>query len=154
MYSFLSPSGFAFIDTIEDRRYTICEYANRESWRTCQPPAATHRLVGTPNITDCLAALPDGYVYEGGGLPLHNTVPPSVTARQIRLWLVTNGFSLSQVDAAISAIPDEQQREVARIEWEYAPYIERSHPMLLPLAASLGMDESQVDAAFMRAEAM
>lgn len=78
-------------------------------------------------------------------------IPASVTARQIRLWLVSHGVSLATVGAAIDAIPDATQRELVRVEWEYAPYVERSHPMLVPLAAALGMSEAQVDAAFREA---
>lgn len=78
-------------------------------------------------------------------------VPESVTARQIRLWLVSHGVSLAAVEAAIDAIPDAQQREMVRVEWEYAPYVERSHPMLVPLAAALGLSEAQVDQAFREA---
>jgi hypothetical protein len=78
-------------------------------------------------------------------------VPPSVTARQIRLWLVRHGVGLAAVDAAIDAIPDAQVREECRVEWDYAPYVERAHPMLVPLAAALGLDEAQVDEAFRQA---
>jgi len=81
-------------------------------------------------------------------------VPFSVSARQIRLWLVGNGVSLSAVDSAIDAIPDQQQRDLVRVEWEYAPWIERSHPMLAPLASALGMTAEQVDAAFIEAAAL
>jgi hypothetical protein len=38
-----------------------------------------------------------------------------------------------------------------RVEWEYAPYVERSHSMLIPLAAALGLTEEQVDQAFIEA---
>ena len=79
------------------------------------------------------------------------TVPESVSARQIRLWLVRNGVSLAQVDAAIDAIPDQLQRDSVRVEWDYAPYVERAHPMLVPLAAALGLTEAQVDQAFVEA---
>jgi hypothetical protein len=78
-------------------------------------------------------------------------VPESVSARQIRLWLVRNGVSLAAVDAAIDAIPDQLQRDSVRVEWDYAPYVERSHPMLIPLAAALGLTEQQVDQAFTEA---
>lgn len=80
-----------------------------------------------------------------------SSVPASVTARQIRLWLVRHGISLTAVDAAIDAIPDQQQRDEVRVEWDYAPYVERSHPMLIPLAAALGLSEAQVDDAFREA---
>ena len=39
----------------------------------------------------------------------------------------------------------------ARVEWDYAPYVERTHPMLVPLAAALGLSEEQVDQAFVEA---
>lgn len=78
-------------------------------------------------------------------------VPASVSARQIRLWLVRRGVPLAWVDAAIDAIPDQVQRDSVRVEWEYAPYVERSHPMLVPLAAALGLTEQDVDQAFREA---
>jgi hypothetical protein len=80
-------------------------------------------------------------------------VPPTVTisARQIRLWLIRQGIALAAVDAAIEAIPDQMTRETVQVEWEYAPYVERSHPMLIPLAAALGLTEDQVDQAFIEA---
>jgi hypothetical protein len=78
-------------------------------------------------------------------------VPESVSARQIRLWLVRQGISLAAVDAAIDAIPEQLQRDSVRVEWDYAPYVERSHPMLVPLAAALGLSEMQVDQAFIEA---
>ena len=78
-------------------------------------------------------------------------VPESVSARQIRLWLVRQGISLAAVDAAINAIPDQLQRDSVRVEWDYAPYVERTHPMLVPLAAALGLSEEQVDQAFVEA---
>lgn len=81
-------------------------------------------------------------------------VPSSVTARQIRLYLVRHGIPLSAVEAAIDAIPDQQAREECRVEWAYAPVVERSHPMLIPLAAALGLTESQVDEAFREASGL
>lgn len=83
--------------------------------------------------------------------PDTSPVPASVTARQIRLWLVQHGVSLSAVESAIDGIPDAMQRDSVRVEWEYAPYVERSHPMLVPLAAALGLSEYQVDQAFREA---
>ena len=80
--------------------------------------------------------------------PVSAAVPVSVTARQIRLWLVKNGIALSAIEAAIDAIPDQQTREIVRVEWEYAPYVERAHPWLVLLAQSLGLTAAQVDQAF------
>jgi len=80
-----------------------------------------------------------------------DSVPASASARQIRLWLLRQGISLAAVDAAIDAIPDQLQRDSVRVEWDYAPYVERTHPMLVPLAAALGLTEAQVDQAFVEA---
>jgi hypothetical protein len=78
-------------------------------------------------------------------------VPGSVSARQIRLWLVQHGVPLASIDAAIEAIPDQATRDIVRVEWEWAPYVERSHPWLVPLASALGLDEAAVDQAFREA---
>jgi hypothetical protein len=86
--------------------------------------------------------------------PDTSPVPESVTARQIRLWLVSHGVSMAAVEAAIDGIPDQTQRDMVRVEWEYAPYVERSHAMLIPLAAALGLDEAAVDAAFREAASL
>ena len=81
-------------------------------------------------------------------------VPESISARQIRLWLIRHGIPLSQVDLAIDAIPDQLQRDSVRVEWDYAPYVERSHPMLISLATYLGLTEQQVDQAFIEASSI
>jgi hypothetical protein len=79
------------------------------------------------------------------------TIPQTISARQIRLWLINHNFPLSQIELAINGIEDPLIRETVRIEWEYAPYIERSHPWLVPLAQSLKLNEEQIDQAFIEA---
>jgi hypothetical protein len=79
------------------------------------------------------------------------TQPFRISARQIRLWLIQNGIALSQIDDAINNIEDPNTREAVRIEWEFAPYVERNHPWLIPLAESLGLTPEQVDQAFIEA---
>jgi hypothetical protein len=78
-------------------------------------------------------------------------VPTSISARQIRLWLIQHGIQLDQIDNAIQQIQDDMVRQTVKIEWEYAPYVERSHPWLIPLAQSLGLNEEQIDQAFREA---
>lgn len=78
-------------------------------------------------------------------------IPQTVSARQIRLWLIQHNFQLSQIDDAINTIEDPIIKETIKIEWEYAPYIERSHQWLIPLANSLGLNEEQIDQAFREA---
>ena len=79
------------------------------------------------------------------------TQPFRISARQIRLWLVQHGIALTQIDNAIDSIEDPSTRETVRIEWEFAPYVERNHPWLIPLAESLGLTPEQVDQAFIEA---
>ena len=71
---------------------------------------------------------------------------PPLTARQIRLGLVTNGISLSQVEAAIADIEDPQSKAIAEIEWEYASQFLRTHPLIEQIGAALGLTPEQIDA--------
>lgn len=148
---FIHDNEFARVETISERGYTLSRYTSREAANTGAEPIETLHLNGGPSISSCLAALPAGYVEDDSGLPEIASPPASVTARQIRLWLVAHGMSLANVEAAIDTIPDPMQRDMVRVEWEYAPYVERSHPMLLPLAAALGLTSEQVDDAFREA---
>jgi hypothetical protein len=94
----------------------------------------------------------DYYWNNGVWTQYQQSVPESVSARQIRLWLINNGIQLTQVENAINSIEDPITRETIKVEWEYAPYVERNHPMLAPLAQALGLTENQVDTAFIEAQ--
>lgn len=83
---------------------------------------------------------------------LNSSIPGQrVSARQVRVWLIKNGISLDQIDLAISNIQDPFIRDITKIEWEYAPYIDRNHTMLSVLAQSLGLSQNTLDQAFMEA---
>ena len=75
-------------------------------------------------------------------------VPETISARQIRLWLISNNISLASVETVINSIEDVQLRERTLVEWEYAPYIERNHPLLETLALNLGLTNEQIDQGF------
>lgn len=96
----------------------------------------------------------DNYIwYNGQWVEIkNNNVPDNISARQVRIWLLQHGISLSQVDEAIDSIPDTILRDITRVEWEYAPYIERNHPMLVSLAEALGLTKEQLDQAFIEAQ--
>lgn len=146
--------------------WTVAVYESFGDFRACQQPLEVRTFRGTPNRRDMTAAWPgwtprvrddDNWTLlpdSTDDLPELPAVPASVSARQIRLYLIGAGISLASVDAAIDAIPDPQTREIVRVEWEYAPYVERSHPMLIPLAAALGLSETQVDDAFREASGL
>ncbi|WP_234836158.1 hypothetical protein [Sinorhizobium meliloti] len=69
-----------------------------------------------------------------------------LTARQLRLGLVSNGFTLAQVTAVIETMPEGADKENARIEWEYATTFDRTHPLIAMVGAALGLADEQIDA--------
>lgn len=79
------------------------------------------------------------------------TIPQTISARQIRLWLIQHGYTLSQIDNIINQIPDELQKNVVMVEWEYTPYVERNHPWINILGQALGLASSQIDQVFIEA---
>lgn len=76
---------------------------------------------------------------------------PPLTARQLRLGLIAAGISLASVEGAIAAIPDETDRAVAEVEWEYASQFERDHPLIEQVGAAVGMTPEQIDTAWLAA---
>lgn len=64
---------------------------------------------------------------------------------QARLGLLSAGVTEDQVQAVIAAIPDAVQRESARIYWDRSLTVQRSHPLVVALAGSLGFSEMQLD---------
>lgn len=81
--------------------------------------------------------------------------PPAsvVTMRQARLALLGAGL-LDDVEAALSAIPDEAQRRAAQIEWEYAQTVVREHTWVQGLATALGLTDTHLDNLFAAAAAL
>ncbi|MDW9592862.1 hypothetical protein GOA63_11605 [Sinorhizobium meliloti] len=88
--------------------------------------------------------------------PVQSYVPPTteqiraslplLTTRQFRLGLVNRGFNPEQVTAAIEAMQEGAEKEVAKIEWEYATTFNRMHPLIVTVAAVLGLSNEQTDA--------
>jgi len=72
------------------------------------------------------------------------TMPP-LTPRQLRLALVQSGTSLSSVEAALDAIEDPAERELAQIEWNYATRFERTDTLLTAIAAVVGYTDTEID---------
>ena len=76
---------------------------------------------------------------------------PALTRRQFRLALVTNGYSLTDIEALIEQIPDEMQKQIIKIEWQDATTFIRSSPNLLVMADLMGLSAEQVDALWSQA---
>ncbi|MDW9473478.1 hypothetical protein CN100_01190 [Sinorhizobium meliloti] len=77
---------------------------------------------------------------------------PALSARQIRLGLVSNGFALAQVTASIDAMPEGVEKETAQIEWEYATTFDRTHPLIAMVGGVLGLSDEQIDTMWAAAE--
>lgn len=72
----------------------------------------------------------------------------TLTARQMRLWLLSAGLGDEAVRARLAAIPDATQRAASLIEWEYSVEIHSNHPLVLSIGAALGLSGAQLRAAF------
>ena len=70
---------------------------------------------------------------------------PSLTRRQFRLALVTNGFALADIEALINQIEDSTQRQITLIEWQDGTAFERYSPSLLKMAELMNLSSPQVD---------
>jgi hypothetical protein len=163
MIIFISPSNnIAIISSISDTYYTVSIFESFNAMKLSEMPIQEKKMLGKPNIKDLdkefigwNKQFRDDNTWQivdsDPNIPDLPIPPQQVTARQIRLWLIQNGFQLSQIDSAIDSIEDTTTRAIVKVEWEYAPYVERSHPMLIPLAMSLGLTEEQVDQAFREA---
>lgn len=77
-------------------------------------------------------------------------VPQSVTRRQARQALLLAGL-LDNVQPAIDSIADPVQRSMAQIEWDDSQQFERKRPLLVSLAAGLGLGEEALDNLFIQA---
>lgn len=77
-------------------------------------------------------------------------VPQKVSTRQAHQALILAGL-YDNVQAAIDAIPDGTQRAMARVEWDKSNEFERSRPLLIQLAESLGLDSEALDNLFITA---
>ena len=78
------------------------------------------------------------------------SVPQKVSARQAHQALILAGL-YDNVQAAIDAIPDGTQRAMAQVEWDKSNEFERSRPLLIQLAESLGLDSEALDNLFITA---
>jgi len=86
-----------------------------------------------------------------GGAP---TVFHALSARQLRLGLISGGFDLAEVEASIGRIDDAQERAKAMVEWEYASQFERTHPLIDEIGDALGLTSEQIDGLWVHASSL
>lgn len=92
----------------------------------------------------------DGQVFTPPAPPLE-PVPFSVSARQCRLELFERGL-IDLVPQIIASIPDEYERRRAEIEWEFAPMVERTTPLVEVIRVATNKTAAEIDDMFRRAE--
>lgn len=142
-FATINPDGFP-IGFYNDQFHTAAQIPDgaieitREQWENL-------------NLNTGLRKLVAGEVVEYEPPPPPPLPLPTLTARQLRLGLILSGFALDQVEATIGAIENEQDRAIAKVEWEYASQFERNHPLLQQVGASLGLTEGQIDTMWQQA---
>lgn len=105
---------------------------------------------------DCSDEVKTGWSYENGAfkepeiVALQEPKIERITLRQTKLILNQMGL-LSQVEAYINSIEDEQLKATAKIEWEYANNVERNNPLISAIQAGLNLSDKQVDNMFKEA---
>jgi hypothetical protein len=82
-------------------------------------------------------------------------VPAKVTRRQARQALLLEGL-LDDIPAAIAALDDgtpggNQKMRMAQIEWEDSLEFERARPLVIEIAAAIGLDATALDQLFITA---
>lgn len=79
---------------------------------------------------------------------------PTLTRRQLRLGLRSQGITVADVEAIIAAIPDELERDNAHIEWSDATSYERGHPLVDQIGEAIGLTPEQIDGMWSAAAAL
>ncbi|SEN70567.1 hypothetical protein SAMN05216404_106141 [Nitrosospira multiformis] len=73
-------------------------------------------------------------------------IPSVISMRQARRALLQSGL-LAQVDAAIAAMTGAAG-DAARIDWQFAQTVERTHPLVGTMTTQLSLTEKQLDDLF------
>jgi len=90
-----------------------------------------------------------GAIDEAFTAPQPQTVPDEITRRQFHLVAYSQfGLTEDAILAAIQAIPDEQQRTLALIDYSQAGAFKWDWPLLVAMADAMGITEEQRKAAW------
>jgi len=79
-------------------------------------------------------------------------IPKEVSKKQARLALLSAGY-YDKVIAIIDNLP-EDQKTVAKIQWDDSESYQRDHPFVLMMATALGLTSDELDALFVAASEM
>lgn len=105
-------------------------------------------LTDKQQILNALSGFDSEYVW---AVTHESPALPTLTRRQFRLALVTNSYSLTDIEALIAQIEDDMQRQIIQVEWQDATVFERNNSSLLAMSALMGLSVEQVDALWAQA---
>ena len=74
-----------------------------------------------------------------------------VTQRQLRLELLNRGITAEMINNVIENLPEPDKTQ-AQIEFEFASYFERQHPLIHQLGLVFGFSETDLDEIFNNAK--
>jgi hypothetical protein len=104
--------------------------------------------MGRTDLVPPVVSAAQSAVFRGGAwevveaVPVAELVPTTISMAQAQLVLLAGGH-LDDVEAAVETMPRE-----AQIVWRKANTVVRGDPLLIELAALLGLSEADVDALF------
>lgn len=75
-------------------------------------------------------------------------VPTEVSNAQAREALIRSGIPIASVNAALAAIADSVEREIAVTQWEYRSTIRRDAELVTSMAGAMNLTSVQVDDMF------
>ena len=108
-----------------------------------------------PNLLDASFGGGIGWLWDGETLtpppPPPPVIPSVVTMAQARKALILGGVSITAVNAAIAAIVDPVERQLAETDWEYSTTVRRDSALVASLAPALGLTDEQIDELFVLA---
>lgn len=71
--------------------------------------------------------------------------PETITKRQLLIFLFAQmGITNDQINGMIESMEDPMQKELLRIEWQFATTIDRTHANVIAFAAMMGINEDQL----------
>lgn len=129
-------------DGVEVHQLTI---ADNEISITPAFDGITELLSGITDKQQILSALSQFNSEYVWAVTYETPLTPALTRRQFRIALVTNGYSLADIETLIAQIEDDMQRQIIQIEWQDATTFIRTSPNLLFMANLMGLSTEQVD---------
>lgn len=80
-------------------------------------------------------------------------IPERLTGSQLKQSLILNGYSLDNIEIAISSLPSPQ-KEIMEVRWQYEGYFYRKSDEVKNIAMAIGMTDSGLNTVFTVGESL